>query len=72
MAASEIEAIVAYAVGHGTLAGSPAINHDALRRKGFGDERDRRRRERRSQSAFDIKFVFNKWTLGEDVLHATC
>ena len=34
----EIEEIIAYAVGHGTLADAPGINHQALRAKGFGDE----------------------------------
>ena len=42
----EIEAIVTYAVGHGTLDGSPAINHEALRREGLRAGRDRGRRER--------------------------
>ena len=39
----EIDAIVAYAVGHGTLErlSAAASIYDALRGKGFGDERDR-------------------------------
>src|SRR5207249_9877562 len=32
-----IEAIVSYAVGHGTLRDSPAISHVQLRAKGFGE-----------------------------------
>jgi ribonucleoside-diphosphate reductase alpha chain len=31
----------------------------------------RSRRSRRCRSAFDIKFVFNKWTLGEEFLQAS-
>ncbi len=60
----EIEAIVNYAVGLGTLAGSPAIAHEALRRKGFGPA-EIEAVENGLASAFDIKFVFNKFTLGE-------
>src|SRR5688500_6647292 len=35
--AAQIEEIIAYAVGHGTLAGAPALNHAALKAKKFGD-----------------------------------
>jgi ribonucleoside-diphosphate reductase alpha chain len=62
-----IEAIIRYAVGHGTLKGSPAIGHDALRAKGFG-EAQLQQLESALKSAFDIKFAFNKWTLGEAFL----
>ncbi len=61
----QIEKIIAYAVGHGTLADAPALNHQALKAKGFGDEQIAKI-EAGLASAFDIKFVFNKWTLGED------
>ncbi len=61
---AEIEAIVRYAVGHGTLKGSPAIGHDALLAKGFGAA-EIQKLEEAAASAFDIKFAFNKWTLGE-------
>jgi len=60
----EIEAVVAYAVGHGTLANAPAIDHAALAAKGFG-AREIEAIERGLAQAFDIRFVFNKWTLGE-------
>ena len=62
--AEQIEKIIAYAVGHGSLADSPALNHAALRAKGFGDEQIAKI-EGGLASAFDIKFVFNKWSLGE-------
>jgi ribonucleoside-diphosphate reductase alpha chain len=60
----QIELIIGYAVGHGTLADAPGINHAQLKAKGFTDELIAKV-ESGLASAFDIKFVFNKWTLGE-------
>jgi ribonucleoside-diphosphate reductase alpha chain len=62
---AEIDAIIDYAVGRGTLNGAPGINHDTLRARGFGDVQ-LEAIEAGLASAFDIKFVFNKWSLGED------
>ncbi len=62
---AEIAAIERYALGHGTLEGAPAINHESLREKGF-DDKALAAVEAALASAFDIKFTFNKWTLGED------
>jgi ribonucleoside-diphosphate reductase alpha chain len=62
---ADIAEIEAYAVGHGTLAQAPAINHTTLKVKGFTDEAIAKV-EKQLPTAFDIKFVFNKWTLGED------
>src|SRR5437868_11843795 len=62
--AAVIAAIERYALGHGTLAGAPAINHASLREKGF-DDRALAAVEAALGSAFDIKFTFNKWNLGE-------
>jgi ribonucleoside-diphosphate reductase alpha chain len=62
---AEIEKIIAYAVGHGSLADAPALNHAALKAKGLGEEQITKI-EGGLASAFDIKFVFNKWTLGEE------
>jgi ribonucleoside-diphosphate reductase alpha chain len=53
-----------YALGHGTLKGAPAINHETLAERGF-DEAALAAIEGALASAFDIKFAFNKWTLGE-------
>jgi len=61
----DIAEIEAYAVGHGTLAQAPAINHTTLKAKGFTDEAIAKV-EKLLPTAFDIKFAFNKWTLGED------
>ncbi|MGE0627136.1 MAG: vitamin B12-dependent ribonucleotide reductase [Hyphomicrobiaceae bacterium] len=64
---SQIAEIEAYAVGHGSLAQAPAINHSTLRTKGFTDE-VMQKLEAALATAFDIKFAFNKWTLGEAFL----
>src|SRR5438477_144796 len=61
---AEIAAIERYALGHGTLKDAPAINHQTLAEKGF-DETALAAVEAALGSAFDIKFAFNKWTLGE-------
>ena len=65
---SEIAEIEAYAVGHGSLRQAPAINHSTLAAKGFSDEK-LAAVEKALPAAFDIKFVFNKWTLGAEFLH---
>jgi ribonucleoside-diphosphate reductase alpha chain len=62
--ADEIAEIEAYAVGHGTLEDAPGINHERLREQGFG-ARELAAIENALAAAFDIKFAFNKWTLGE-------
>jgi ribonucleoside-diphosphate reductase alpha chain len=67
---AEIDAMIAYAVGRGTLKGAPnesgrGINHDSLKAKGFSEERIAEM-EKGLASAFDIKFAFNKWSLGEE------
>ncbi|MFL5188602.1 MAG: vitamin B12-dependent ribonucleotide reductase [Microvirga sp.] len=66
----EIAEIEAYAVGHGSMRQAPAINPGSLRSKGFTDEKIDAV-EKGLKSAFDIKFVFNRWTLGEDFLTGT-
>jgi ribonucleoside-diphosphate reductase alpha chain len=64
---SDIAEIEAYAVGHGSLGQSPGINHTTLRAKGFTDAAIAVV-EKALPTAFDIKFAFNKWTLGEELL----
>src|SRR6056297_3289757 len=66
----EIAEIEVYALGHGSISQAPAINPQGLKAKGFTDEKIAAL-EAGMKSAFDIKFVFNKWTLGEDVLTGT-
>ncbi len=64
---NEIAEIEAYAVGHGSLAQAPAINPATLKAKGF-DDAALAKIHAGLESAFDIKFVFNKWVLGEDFI----
>jgi ribonucleoside-diphosphate reductase alpha chain len=64
---SEIAEIEAYAVGHASLKQAPSINTSTLRARGFTEEK-LTQVEAALASAFDIKFVFNKWTLGADFL----
>ena len=61
----QIEAIVTYAVGHGTLRHCPTISHESLKAKGFTDSVIEKV-EQALASAFDITFAFNKWTVGEE------
>ena len=63
----ENDAIIKYAVGAGSFGGAPFINHQTLSEKGFiADEI--KRLDAAVVSAFDIAFVFNKYTLGEECL----
>ena len=62
---SQIEEIISYAVGHQTLGNAPGINHTALIGHGFGPAQIEKV-ENALASAFDIRFVFNQWTLGEE------
>ena len=68
--APQIRAIVAYAVGSGTLKGAPAIDHAALARKGFTPDVIAKV-EGALDAAFDLNLAFNKWTLGEDFCTGT-
>ena len=61
---ADIAAMAVYAVGHGTLRDAPGVNHQALRQRKFTEEAIAKV-ERSLIEAFDIRFVFNKWTLGE-------
>lgn len=63
----EADAIVKYAKGHATFAGAPYINHQSLSEKGFiADEL--KKLDAAVESAFEIGFVFNVYTLGEECL----
>lgn len=61
----QIEDIVAYCLGHKSLAGAPRINHEVLRTKGFTPE-VLAKLEEALQNAFEINFAFNKYSLGEE------
>ncbi|MFZ1261229.1 MAG: vitamin B12-dependent ribonucleotide reductase, partial [Chitinophagaceae bacterium] len=63
----ESEAIIKYATGSASFAGAPFINHQTLSEKGFiADEI--KRLDAATLTAFEIGFVFNKYTLGEECL----
>ena len=64
---ADIAEIEVFAVGHASIAQAPAINPTTLRARGFTDEA-LAKVDGALKSAFDIKFVFNKWTLGADFL----
>ena len=61
----EIEDIVKYCKGHGTLFGCPHINTQSLSEKGFTADVITQI-EKSLPSVFDINFSFNKWTIGGD------
>jgi ribonucleoside-diphosphate reductase alpha chain len=63
----QIEDIVRYCRGAGTLHGCPHINFATLRAKGFPDE-VLQRLEAMMPSVFELPFAFNRWTVGDDVL----
>ena len=67
---NEIEEIIAYAVGHGTIGNAPGINATSLIGHGFG-QAELDKIEAALPTAFDIKFVFNQWTLGVDFCTGT-
>ncbi len=67
---SQIAEIEAYAVGHGNLNQAPGINPSTLKARGFTDEKIAALNAA-LKSAFDIKFVFNQWTLGADWVKTT-
>ena len=62
---AQIEEIIAYAVGHGSIGNAPGINHTSLAGHGFGAE-ELAKVDAALAQAFDIRFVFNQWTLGEE------
>jgi len=63
--AEQIEDIVRYCRGAGTLEGAPHINHDSLRAKGFTED-VLAKVETALPGAFDLTFVLNAGTLGVD------
>ncbi len=66
----EIDAIVAYAVGRGRLEDAPGVTPERLKLLGFGPD-EFAKVEAALESAFDIRFVFNPWTLGAEFCEQT-
>lgn len=63
----QIDAIVKHAKGHGSFAGAPFINHQSLSEKGLIAE-ELKKLDAAVESAFEIGFVFNAYTLGEECM----
>ena len=63
----QIEDIVRYCRGTGTLAGCPHINPASLKARGFTDD-VLQRIEAQLPGAFELPFVFNRWSVGDDFL----
>ncbi len=63
----KIKEIIQYMSGSASFSGAPYINHETLSAKGF-NKADIRKLEAGASSAFDIRFLFNQWTLGADCM----
>ncbi len=63
----QIDDIVRYAKGSGSLYGAPYVNVETLRARGFSTE-DVIKIEKALPTVFEIGFAFNQWTLGEETL----
>jgi len=61
----QIQEIVRYCKGSGSIEGAPHINPETLRTKGF-DDAALAKVEGALASAFEIQFAFNRWNLGDD------
>lgn len=64
---AENDAIVNFAVGHASFAGAPFINNESLLAKGFNAE-EIAKLNGAAKSAFEIGFIFNRFTLGDACL----
>ncbi len=64
---TQIDDIIRYAKGTGSLYGAPYINAETLKARGFADE-DIAKVEKALPSAFEIGFAFNQFTLGEPTM----
>jgi ribonucleoside-diphosphate reductase alpha chain len=63
----QIDDVVRYCRGAGTLAGCPHVNLPSLRLKGFPDD-VLHRIEAQLPAVFELPFAFNRWTVGDEVL----
>jgi len=61
------DAIVNFAVGHASFKGAPYINDESLLAKGFTQE-EVDKLNGAAKSAFEIGFIFNRFTLGDACL----
>lgn len=63
----QINEIVKYAKGQGTLNGCPYINPESLKAKGFTEEA-LSKIEKALPTVFELSFAFNKFTLGSEFI----
>ncbi len=61
----QIEDIERYCKGSGSLVGCKQINRKNLKERGFTDEVVDKI-DQQLESVFDIKFAFNRWTIGDE------
>jgi ribonucleoside-diphosphate reductase alpha chain len=66
-APKQIEEIVRYCRGAGTLKGCPHVNPSTLKARGFPED-VLQRIEGMVPGVFELPFAFNRWTVGDDVL----
>jgi len=64
---AQISAIEKYAVGAASFADAPSINNKTLAAKGFNAEEIKKLNDA-AKSAFEIGFIFNRFSLGEECL----
>ena len=63
----QVDDIVRYCRGSGTLQGCPHINFASLRTRGFNDV-VLHRLEALLPGVFELGFAFNRWTIGDEIL----
>jgi ribonucleoside-diphosphate reductase alpha chain len=63
----QAEAIEKYAVGHASFEGAPFVNPASLKEKGFTDA-EIAKLNSVAKSAFEIGFIFNRFTLGDECM----
>ncbi|TLX16546.1 vitamin B12-dependent ribonucleotide reductase [Rhizobium sp. MHM7A] len=61
----EIRRIASYATGHGSLKGAPYLDPFAKANSEMFTPDEAKRLEEAAKNAFDIRFIFNRYTLGD-------
>jgi ribonucleoside-diphosphate reductase alpha chain len=64
----QVNDIITYAKGKGSFNGAPYINYETLLAKGFTKD-ELKKLDKASESAFDIQYIFNHYTLGEQCMN---
>ncbi len=64
---AQIDDMIKYMSGSASFGGAPYINHETLLAKGFSTD-DIAVLDKGAASAFDIRFLFNRWTLGTECM----